>query len=93
MLKKLLVQITVWRAEHATYINYIYLREIIFMGANSEQRYKQQQIKFASNKLLFGKKSNSSQEKGNDSGDSGSPHGGIWRTMHCRLCIKCYGTG
>ncbi len=20
-------------------------------------------------------------------------HGGTWRTMHCRLCIKCYGTG
>ncbi len=20
-------------------------------------------------------------------------HGGIWRTMHCRLCINCYGTG
>jgi hypothetical protein len=19
-------------------------------------------------------------------------HGGIWRTMHCRLCINCYGT-
>jgi hypothetical protein len=20
-------------------------------------------------------------------------HGGIWRTLHCRLCINCYGTG
>ncbi len=20
-------------------------------------------------------------------------HGGAWRTMHCRLCINCYGTG
>ena len=20
-------------------------------------------------------------------------HGGTWRTMHCRLCINCYGTG
>jgi hypothetical protein len=20
-------------------------------------------------------------------------HGGIWRTMHCRLCINCYGSG
>jgi hypothetical protein len=23
----------------------------------------------------------------------GVVHGGIWRTMHCRLCINCYGTG
>jgi hypothetical protein len=23
----------------------------------------------------------------------GHNHGGIWRTMHCRLCINCYGTG
>jgi len=22
-----------------------------------------------------------------------TPHGGIWRTMHCRLCINCYGIG
>jgi hypothetical protein len=23
----------------------------------------------------------------------GLTHGGTWRTMHCRLCIKIYGTG
>jgi hypothetical protein len=25
--------------------------------------------------------------------DLGRPHGGALRTMNCRLCINCYGTG
>ncbi len=25
-------------------------------------------------------------------GWGGGDHGGIWRTMHCRLCMDCYGT-